>query len=99
MLTLEYGFTGYIVAADDPATISRFGQEVAPALHELVAAGRQPRPERGTRPDVKGAVMDNGHPPGAKRHAPASRLNPFAAGMPSPVLLPGRAVRVWSYAR
>jgi alkanesulfonate monooxygenase SsuD/methylene tetrahydromethanopterin reductase-like flavin-dependent oxidoreductase (luciferase family) len=38
-LTLEYGFTGYIVAADDPATISRFGQEVAPALRELVAAG------------------------------------------------------------
>ncbi len=40
MLTLEYGFTGYIVAADDPAMISRFGQEVAPALRELVAAER-----------------------------------------------------------
>jgi alkanesulfonate monooxygenase SsuD/methylene tetrahydromethanopterin reductase-like flavin-dependent oxidoreductase (luciferase family) len=39
-LTFEYGFTGYIVAADDPATISRFGQEVAPALRELVAAER-----------------------------------------------------------
>ena len=39
-LTLEYGFTGYIVAADDPATISRFGQEVAPAVRELVAPER-----------------------------------------------------------
>jgi alkanesulfonate monooxygenase SsuD/methylene tetrahydromethanopterin reductase-like flavin-dependent oxidoreductase (luciferase family) len=39
MLTLEYGFTGYIIVAnDDPATINRFGQEVAPALRELVAA-------------------------------------------------------------
>ena len=39
-LTFEYGFTGYIVAADDPVTISRFGQEVVPALRELVAAER-----------------------------------------------------------
>jgi chromosome segregation and condensation protein ScpB len=39
-LTLEHGFTGYIAMADDPATIARFGQEVAPAVRELVAAER-----------------------------------------------------------
>ncbi len=49
MLTLEYGFTGYIVAADDPVTISRFGQEVAPALRELVAAERA-RPGQSVAP-------------------------------------------------
>jgi len=42
-LTLEYGFSAYIVMGDDPTTISRFGQEVAPALRELVAAQRRSR--------------------------------------------------------
>jgi alkanesulfonate monooxygenase SsuD/methylene tetrahydromethanopterin reductase-like flavin-dependent oxidoreductase (luciferase family) len=40
MLTLEYGFTAYILAGDDPAMITRFGLEVAPALREVVAAER-----------------------------------------------------------
>jgi alkanesulfonate monooxygenase SsuD/methylene tetrahydromethanopterin reductase-like flavin-dependent oxidoreductase (luciferase family) len=40
MLTLEYGFTGYILTGDDPTAIARFGREVAPALRELVAATR-----------------------------------------------------------
>ncbi|MEV4176987.1 LLM class flavin-dependent oxidoreductase [Nonomuraea sp. NPDC049709] len=39
-LTLEYGFSGYVVMGDDPATIRTFGQEVAPAVRELVAAER-----------------------------------------------------------
>ncbi|GAA0403969.1 hypothetical protein Acor_24610 [Acrocarpospora corrugata] len=47
MLTLEHGFSGYILMGDDPAAIQVFGQEVAPALRELVAA------ERGT---VKSSV-------------------------------------------
>jgi alkanesulfonate monooxygenase SsuD/methylene tetrahydromethanopterin reductase-like flavin-dependent oxidoreductase (luciferase family) len=34
----EYGISGFIVAADDPYTIEAFGQEVAPAIRELVGA-------------------------------------------------------------
>ena len=43
-LTLEHGFSAYILQSDDPAVLARFGQEVAPALRELVAAERGARP-------------------------------------------------------
>lgn len=49
-LTLEYGFSTYIVMADDPATIATFGAEVAPATRELVAK------ERAARATVPGTV-------------------------------------------
>lgn len=39
-LTLEYGVSTFILAADDPATIERFAAEVAPATRDLVAAER-----------------------------------------------------------
>ncbi|MEV4800186.1 LLM class flavin-dependent oxidoreductase [Nonomuraea sp. NPDC049421] len=39
-LTLEYGFSGYIVMADDAGTIRTFGEEVAPATRALVAQER-----------------------------------------------------------
>jgi alkanesulfonate monooxygenase SsuD/methylene tetrahydromethanopterin reductase-like flavin-dependent oxidoreductase (luciferase family) len=39
-LTLEHGISGYIVAGDDPTTLTVFGQEIAPAVRELVAAER-----------------------------------------------------------
>ncbi|GAA4057797.1 LLM class flavin-dependent oxidoreductase [Actinomadura miaoliensis] len=39
-LTLEYGVSGYIVMADDPAVLRTFGGEVAPATRELVASAR-----------------------------------------------------------
>jgi alkanesulfonate monooxygenase SsuD/methylene tetrahydromethanopterin reductase-like flavin-dependent oxidoreductase (luciferase family) len=39
-LTLEYGITGFILAADDAASIEIFAEEVAPATRELVAAER-----------------------------------------------------------
>ena len=39
-LTLQYGISSYILGSDDPATIERFGQEVAPAVRELVAKER-----------------------------------------------------------
>ncbi len=42
-LTLEYGISGFILAADDTATIERFAAEVAPATRELVAAERAHR--------------------------------------------------------
>ncbi|GAA0966542.1 hypothetical protein GCM10009555_008680 [Acrocarpospora macrocephala] len=58
VLTLEYGFSGYILMGDDPAAIQIFGQEVAPALRELVAA------ERGTAQGIVPSVSirDRRHP-------------------------------------
>lgn len=41
-LTLEYGFSGYIIPGDDPTMLRQFGQEVAPALRDLVAKERRP---------------------------------------------------------
>lgn len=43
-LALEHGTSGFILAADDAATIQRFADEVAPAVRELVAAARRPAP-------------------------------------------------------
>jgi alkanesulfonate monooxygenase SsuD/methylene tetrahydromethanopterin reductase-like flavin-dependent oxidoreductase (luciferase family) len=40
VLTLDYGFSSYIVMGDDERTINIFGHEVAPALRELIAAER-----------------------------------------------------------
>jgi alkanesulfonate monooxygenase SsuD/methylene tetrahydromethanopterin reductase-like flavin-dependent oxidoreductase (luciferase family) len=39
-LTLDYGITGFILAADDANSIETFAKEVAPATRELVAAER-----------------------------------------------------------
>ncbi len=39
-LTLDYGITGFILAADDAPSIELFAAEVAPATRELVAAER-----------------------------------------------------------
>lgn len=49
-LTLTHGTSTFIVTGDDPATIQRFGTEIAPAVRELVAAERSgsavPEPHR-----------------------------------------------------
>ena len=42
-MTLEYGITGFILAADDAPSIELFAAEVAPATRELVAAERARR--------------------------------------------------------
>jgi alkanesulfonate monooxygenase SsuD/methylene tetrahydromethanopterin reductase-like flavin-dependent oxidoreductase (luciferase family) len=39
-LALDHGISGFILMADDPTVIQRFGAEVAPAVRELVAAER-----------------------------------------------------------
>lgn len=44
-LTLEHGFSGYVLGGDDPRAIAVLGQEIAPALRELVAAERGPDTE------------------------------------------------------
>ena len=42
-LTLEHGISGFVLGSDDPATLTTFGREVAPALRELVAVERAGR--------------------------------------------------------
>jgi alkanesulfonate monooxygenase SsuD/methylene tetrahydromethanopterin reductase-like flavin-dependent oxidoreductase (luciferase family) len=42
-MTLDYGITGFILAADDAPSIELFAAEVAPATRELVAAKRARR--------------------------------------------------------
>jgi alkanesulfonate monooxygenase SsuD/methylene tetrahydromethanopterin reductase-like flavin-dependent oxidoreductase (luciferase family) len=44
VLTLEHGFSAYIVMGDDAGMIARFAQEVAPALREIVAGERRTKP-------------------------------------------------------
>lgn len=39
-LTLEHGFSGYLLASDDPDQIRRFAAEVVPVVRDLVSAGR-----------------------------------------------------------
>jgi hypothetical protein len=39
-LALEHGISAFIAGGDDPAALRTFGQEVAPAVRELVAAER-----------------------------------------------------------
>jgi Luciferase-like monooxygenase/Hemerythrin HHE cation binding domain len=39
-LALDCGISGFILMGDDPTAIQRFGQEVAPAVRELVTAER-----------------------------------------------------------
>jgi alkanesulfonate monooxygenase SsuD/methylene tetrahydromethanopterin reductase-like flavin-dependent oxidoreductase (luciferase family) len=43
-LTMTEGITGFILASDSPGDIQRFGEEVAPAVRELVDAARGGRP-------------------------------------------------------
>ncbi|GAB3196250.1 hypothetical protein GCM10027062_05070 [Nocardioides hungaricus] len=56
-LTLAHGVSTFIVAADDPAMVRRFGTEVAPAVRELVLAARAGHPapaSPGAEPEVAG---------------------------------------------
>jgi alkanesulfonate monooxygenase SsuD/methylene tetrahydromethanopterin reductase-like flavin-dependent oxidoreductase (luciferase family) len=41
-LALAHGVSAFILGSDEPAELSRFGSEVAPAVRELVAAERSP---------------------------------------------------------
>lgn len=54
-MTLEHGVSAFIVMADDPATIQLFGQEVAPAVRELVGAARGSSGEAPMPPRIAGA--------------------------------------------
>jgi hypothetical protein len=40
-LALDDGVSGFIVIGDDPLVLERVGQEVAPAVRDLVTAARR----------------------------------------------------------
>jgi alkanesulfonate monooxygenase SsuD/methylene tetrahydromethanopterin reductase-like flavin-dependent oxidoreductase (luciferase family)/FAD/FMN-containing dehydrogenase len=51
-LALEDGFSVFLLMNDDPRSIQRFGEEVAPALREAVAAERRAAPSAARGPRV-----------------------------------------------
>ena len=54
VMTLEHGMSTYILSSDDPHDLAVFGQEVAPALRELVAAERATADDGATgRPSIR----------------------------------------------
>jgi alkanesulfonate monooxygenase SsuD/methylene tetrahydromethanopterin reductase-like flavin-dependent oxidoreductase (luciferase family) len=94
-LAVEHGVSAFILASDDPATIERYGQEVAPEVRELVEAQRlgvQPPPTSETsQPAARGVAgarsvaappeaVTTGTSPGVRpTEAPGTR---FGAGVP-----------------
>lgn len=59
-LTLTHGVSTFVVGTDDPRAIQRFGDEVAPAVRELVAAARAGGPTA-TRAVPEPEVAGMGH--------------------------------------
>jgi alkanesulfonate monooxygenase SsuD/methylene tetrahydromethanopterin reductase-like flavin-dependent oxidoreductase (luciferase family) len=41
VLALQHGISGFVLGSDDPTTLATFGQEVGPALRDLVATERR----------------------------------------------------------
>jgi hemerythrin-like domain-containing protein len=71
-LALDCGISAFIMTGDDPAAILRFGQEVAPAVRELVTAERVD-PGAGNKPGQRGALVGSrGAPAAGSGPAPAS---------------------------
>ena len=67
-LSLRHGMSAYVLAADDPDLVRRFGGEVAPRVRELVEAERL-RPA-GAAPE-RDAVRTARRPPHRRRGTPA----------------------------
>jgi hypothetical protein len=63
-LALEHGVSGFILMNEDPSAIHRFGEEIAPAVRELVAAERA-APGTAAKPTGTGTEP----PPGNSRTA------------------------------
>jgi alkanesulfonate monooxygenase SsuD/methylene tetrahydromethanopterin reductase-like flavin-dependent oxidoreductase (luciferase family) len=68
-LTLEVGMSTYVLGSDDPDTVRRFADEVAPAARELVQVERTRRAALPTGDEREGALLQ----PGARSSAHATR--------------------------
>ena len=85
-LTLDQGMATYILATDDPDDVRRFGEEVAPAVRDLVARERE---RRAAAPDAVPARPVPTEPTEPERAETASRGPASAATEPAPA---GRVV-------
>jgi alkanesulfonate monooxygenase SsuD/methylene tetrahydromethanopterin reductase-like flavin-dependent oxidoreductase (luciferase family)/hemerythrin-like domain-containing protein len=75
-LALDSGISGFILMADDPAMLTRFGQEVVPAVAELVGAERDPYQEARNEPGgdrFPGAAARPSAPPAPAGYAYSER--------------------------
>jgi alkanesulfonate monooxygenase SsuD/methylene tetrahydromethanopterin reductase-like flavin-dependent oxidoreductase (luciferase family) len=76
-LTLRDGVSAFILGSDDPVAIRRFGEEVAPATRELVAAGRAVPPTgEGGPAATAGQSADTGQERLATELAPPAAPSP-----------------------
>jgi alkanesulfonate monooxygenase SsuD/methylene tetrahydromethanopterin reductase-like flavin-dependent oxidoreductase (luciferase family) len=84
-LTLELGMSTYVLGSDDPDTVRRFADEVAPAVRELVQAERERRAVRPSADDTASPTVQAGvshragaAPPAASAHAATPDGTPLA---------------------
>jgi hypothetical protein len=68
-LAVEHRISAFLIAGDDPTTIARFGQEIAPAVrearsHRSSSASANTGYEFDDRRRRAAAVPDPGRPPG-----------------------------------
>lgn len=79
-LTLEQGMATYILATDDPDDVRRFGDEVAPAVRELVAAERARRATQPSASSVEPSAgaprVSSGAPAGGRENRPVVTPTP-----------------------
>lgn len=59
-MAVEHGVSGFVLGSDEPADLEVFGQEVAPAVRELVAAERAGTPSRRTAGPGPAAEVSGG---------------------------------------
>ncbi|MGC5584938.1 LLM class flavin-dependent oxidoreductase [Ornithinimicrobium sp. W1665] len=80
-LALEHGMSTFVLATDDPVAVQTFGQEVGPALRELVLAGRSSHVPAGRA----GPGGSSGEVVGGGAGTPASGVTTAPAGIvPTP---------------
>jgi alkanesulfonate monooxygenase SsuD/methylene tetrahydromethanopterin reductase-like flavin-dependent oxidoreductase (luciferase family)/FAD/FMN-containing dehydrogenase len=94
---LEHGVSTFISMADDPATIERWGGEVAPALRAAVAAEHGDGSREGLPPTLRGKAVA----PGDRDYARV-RSTYMRTGAPALVLRPedaGEVADTLAYAR
>ncbi|MFY1696576.1 LLM class flavin-dependent oxidoreductase [Solwaraspora sp. WMMA2101] len=84
-LTLRDGVSGYILTSDDPDMIRRFAAEVAPAVRDLVAAGRSAAAAPAASSPAPAATMAPAEAPAPAVSSPAASAAAAAAGItPTP---------------
>lgn len=99
-MVLEHGFSTFSLTSEDPQTIQRFGEEVAPALREAVTRERQ---LAGTTTDVvlrgpnalalRRGTSTTSDFPGHCRPRRSSRATSATGGSAPPTPVPGHRDR------